>query len=643
MNATHRTLWDRATLMGLALPTLVVTLGLQLLRVFFPSLAWYLRDTVGVGSMTLGGIAFAAFLPGYLAPLLSRWLGPRRSLWLAAGGVALLRVAEQLVVNPAVDLWLSFAGTTCFVLFFPLFFAVTRSQGAAAGHRWAGGLLLGLALDTSIKGAAGTIDLSWLPGVGPLAFVVLLAAMIAWLLWREPPSAGDLTEVDWSRALPLLAVGPFLLLEAMVYQNQGWVAQVSGGTASLAFVMILLGNLVAQAGLLASFAWPQWTRPLPSALAGLAVIAASSLASTAGSSFPLVLLAAQAALGWGLGLISDATSAPTRGGIGRSGAMLTTGLLLFLLLAFLYYVSFDLPLPLPRAAVLPLAGALVGLSVFLAAWRLVPQPPIRDKTLIVPGLALALLTTAIALVSAQTPESVPAEGGSVRVMTYNIHSAFDRRGRLDPEAIAAVIEDSGADIVVLEEVSRGWLIDASTDLVTWLSLRLGMPARFQGTADPIWGNMLLSRSGFIDGGSAPLPIAGTLLPRGYLWAHIDVGAGDPWLIIGTHLHHIAEEPGPRLAQIPVLLAFWNHQPRTLIMGDLNSEPDWPEMDLPRQAGLIDTWHEVGRGDGLTWPADDPFQRIDWIWHSPDLVPLSAETLVTAASDHRPVAAVFSVP
>jgi hypothetical protein len=38
----------RTDLTRLALPALVVTLGLQLLRVFIPSLAWYLRDTLGV-------------------------------------------------------------------------------------------------------------------------------------------------------------------------------------------------------------------------------------------------------------------------------------------------------------------------------------------------------------------------------------------------------------------------------------------------------------------------------------------------------------------------------------------------------------------------------------------------------------------
>ena len=55
----------RTDLTRLALPALVVTLGLQLLRVFIPSLAWYLRDTLGVGSAVLGACAFGTFLLGF--------------------------------------------------------------------------------------------------------------------------------------------------------------------------------------------------------------------------------------------------------------------------------------------------------------------------------------------------------------------------------------------------------------------------------------------------------------------------------------------------------------------------------------------------------------------------------------------------
>ena len=643
MNPANRSLWNRSTLLSLALPTLVITLGLQTLRVYFPSLAWYLRDTVGVGSATLGGVAFASFLPGFLAPALRRALGSRGSLWLAGGGVAVLRLAEQISVDPALDLWLSLAGTACLVLFVPLFIVHARAQDSSSGYRWAGGLLLGIVLDTTIKGAAGSLDLSWIPGVGALAVVAILAVGVLWLLGREPnPSAGTSSEVSWREASVLLVLGPMFLLGSMVLQNQGWVAQVSGVSASLALVLILLGNLAALAGLITAFARPDWARPLPAIAAAGAIFLSGLLVERAGALLPIVLLIAQLALGWGLGVIAS-SSIPSRPGAGRTSGFVTVGLILYLLLAFIYYVSFDLALPIPRPAVLPGAAAIAALAVLAAGLFGGRRPALSDTTLLVPGLALALLGAALAMADVRAPVGEVVPGQTFRVMTYNIHSAFSSSGRLDPESIALAIEGSGADFVSLQEVSRGWLIDGSTDLVDWLGRRLGMAAFFVGTADPIWGNALLSRNGFLETGSAPLPLAGTLLPRGYLWARVDVGGEDPWLFVGTHLHHVPEEPGPRLAQLPVILSFLHGQPRVLLMGDLNAEPGWPEMALPREAGLVDSWEEAGQGPGLTWPADDPFQRIDWIWHTPDLRVLSIKVVDTAASDHRPVVADLSLP
>jgi endonuclease/exonuclease/phosphatase family metal-dependent hydrolase len=261
----------------------------------------------------------------------------------------------------------------------------------------------------------------------------------------------------------------------------------------------------------------------------------------------------------------------------------------------------------------------------------------RDLTAVAAtgGLAVAGIVFAALFSRVAPPPEAPVAG---RVMTFNVHSAFNRAGRLDPEAIARVIAARRPEVVALQEVSRGWLIDGSLDLVDWLARRLGMQVIFQGTADPIWGNAILSRTGFLDHGSAPLPVANTLLPRGLLWASVDLGMEEPVLVIATHLHHIAEEPGPRLAQIPVLLDFWGGRGHTVLMGDLNSEPTWPEMELILDAGMVDAWTEAGQGPGLTWPADDPFQRIDWIWLSSDLQAEAAETVETTVSDHRPVTA-----
>jgi endonuclease/exonuclease/phosphatase family metal-dependent hydrolase len=195
------------------------------------------------------------------------------------------------------------------------------------------------------------------------------------------------------------------------------------------------------------------------------------------------------------------------------------------------------------------------------------------------------------------------------------------------------------DLVGLQEVSRGWLINGSTDLPFWLSRRLGMQVLFSGTSGPMWGNAILTRNLIVEHGSGELPLANTLLRRGYIWAGIEAGGPRPILFINTHLHHIETEHEPRLAQVPVLLDFWNGSTSTVLVGDLNSTPDYPEMKLIADAGFVDSWAEAGSGDGFTFSSDGPFERIDWIWHTPDLAALEIRIPPTTASDHLPLRAV----
>ncbi len=90
MDAPRRTVFSLSTLRSLLLPMLVIVFGLQMLRILFPSLVWYLKDTRGASSMSVGGYAFATFLIGFLAAGLRRVIGPRGALWLTAGGWAVL-------------------------------------------------------------------------------------------------------------------------------------------------------------------------------------------------------------------------------------------------------------------------------------------------------------------------------------------------------------------------------------------------------------------------------------------------------------------------------------------------------------------------------------------------------------------------
>jgi hypothetical protein len=161
MNIHNPSRLMRTGLNALALPALVITLGLQLLRVLIPGFGWYLRDTLGAGPAVLGTCALGTFLLGFLAAPLRRALGPASSLTAAAGGLAAVRLAEQIVHQPAVDLGLSVLGTALFLIALPILVGSARTTDPQmAASRLACGLATGLALDTAIKGVAGTLDLS---------------------------------------------------------------------------------------------------------------------------------------------------------------------------------------------------------------------------------------------------------------------------------------------------------------------------------------------------------------------------------------------------------------------------------------------------------------------------------------------------
>jgi endonuclease/exonuclease/phosphatase family metal-dependent hydrolase len=225
---------------------------------------------------------------------------------------------------------------------------------------------------------------------------------------------------------------------------------------------------------------------------------------------------------------------------------------------------------------------------------------------------------------------------TIKIMTYNIHSAYNVDGRQDPEAIAEVILESEADIVAIQEISRGWLVNGSTDLTTWLSNRLGMQVVFQGTTGPMWGNAIFSKYPILKVGSGKLPSLGTPLERGYLRAEIEIGDSQSLYIFATHLHHVESDPIVRYAQLKELIHTWGKRPYSIILGDLNTRPEDDEIKLLLGAGLIDSWSEAGEGRGDTYSSTHPVKRIDWIWHTPDLIVREVSVPRSNASDHLPV-------
>ena len=619
-------------LVRILLAALVFVLGFQSIRFLIASITWYLRDTIGIGTLDLIPIALAPFVAGAILPILSRWVGVRGALTGAVWLLALARVLNQVFSDPALEFWMAAAGTMAFVGAVPLLLSLGRET-------LVGGLLLGIALDSAIKGLSLSLDLSYQPGMLPLLAVaatgiatIYLAALIGPTQRRGP---------GWGGGALLLGLGPFLIIQYLVLQNPGWLAEVTGMGGQTASVRIAVLNAIALLVAVRFYKvkWLIWP-----ALA--IVIAAVALSEGDATTFNVLsLLAIPSAAVVLARLVPD----PDRPSVAAAGFYVTAGLTLFVIFGLLYYVPLDLRLGFESSTALLAFGVIFGAFGVAAALREpLDTSAVGGQSWVLASAAALLPLFALIVVVTAAPTGFDS-GTPVRYMSYNLHSAFNTDGSMDVEEIARVIEDSGATVVGLQEVPRGRLLSANTDLFFLLQNRLGFEhVAFFGTSDPVWGNAILSRYPIENVNRTLLPRVDTPLQRGYLGATLNID-GQSLLFISTHLQHLNdpdvhdEDPEADLypvhhEQIATILEEWGGQQPAVLVGDFNARPGWQQMIELLDAGWVDSWDEAGSGDGFTSNAADPQYRIDYILHTLDLVAVDAGVIQSQASDHFAVVA-----
>lgn len=633
--------WDKETLFELGLPALTTIFGLQLLRVVLPSFVWYLGDSVGIDYIALGPIAIGTFAAAFLVEPFRRALGSRRALIAVIGGVGLMRLIVQLSPLPALDLVAAVIGTILFTFYFPLYLTRTRVEAIGKTRKSGRGFLLGIAADTTIHGAFGTLDLSWQSGILPVLLVAILVAAQWWLLARNPSIPDEPTDARLADNLPLAAIGPFIFVMELIFQNIARATTLTGFSPPMAFGLIVIANAVGLAAALFPIVRDRATMfALFLGVVFLAIL--GSRPDPSSGTTDLLYLFGNLLLFPFVTLIFAGLTVPTvRKGLWSSSIANGIGWLLFVLLSFLYYVSYDIRIPFSNSSLSFVAIVLIGLFL-LAAMRRMPQlTAASDWTSAT--LAFAMLIVPIVIgVNYQAPRTSAGKGFPVRVMSYNLHNGFNPSGRLDPDALAQTIQEANPEVVALQEVERGWLIDSKLDLLAYLSQRLQMPYIFGPTADPVWGNAILSRYPIKEWGNAPLPPRTLLLKRGYMWARVDVGSGEELLFIATHYDHIDKDTEIRQQQSPVIVKFWNERTRTIFLGDLNAHPDAKEIAMLRDGGLSDAFAASGWGTGFTFESMAPSRRIDYIWSSPDLTVRDFFIPNSAASDHLGIAVTVGV-
>ncbi|MDN5727867.1 MAG: endonuclease/exonuclease/phosphatase family protein, partial [Propionibacteriales bacterium] len=212
------------------------------------------------------------------------------------------------------------------------------------------------------------------------------------------------------------------------------------------------------------------------------------------------------------------------------------------------------------------------------------------------------------------------------------------------------ITAAGAEVIGLQEVDNRWGTRSEfEDQATWLADRLDMNVTFAANLDnppapgqtdrQQYGTAILSRHPIVRSShrlltSMEYPDRPTE-QRGLQTATINV-RGVLIDVFNTHYDHQRAEQRD-LAVTETLEAIKRNDRPTVLLGDLNAEPEVPEIQ--RLTSLLNDPF-AGRDDADTYPADAPTKRIDYILGR--YVTFSeAEVIPSPASDHLPVVATIT--
>lgn len=279
----------------------------------------------------------------------------------------------------------------------------------------------------------------------------------------------------------------------------------------------------------------------------------------------------------------------------------------------------------------------------------------------------------------------------MKFASYNVQYGVGRDGRYDLQRLARELE--GADVIALQEVTRGFVRNGFADMVAGLEALLpDFHVAFHAPVDVYldsvieegrrvsrrfqFGNMVLSRYPI-------LSIRGLLLPRSFTYDRLNLqrsalecviaAPGGAMRVYSVHLDHMS--PDERISQITELRKWLTSTPQEgtavtgaaefatddtpapedyMVLGDFNLQPDSPEYEA--LCGRKDVFY--GRSLRRDWPVDamgylgrycdtshswldegGKRMMLDYALVSPTLAPRLRDVYVDEAaegSDHLPL-------
>ncbi len=544
-------------------------------------------------------------------------------------------------------------------------------------------MILAFAADQIIRTSGNTLDPTWSPTFFStqltLFFVVVFLAVVNYFIDRrtERKERGLLT--FWGG----LGFGALLFLELSLLSLPNAVANRSRVTYPLVVPALLVATLLPLLGTTRTFA-RQLTGVFDAAVRGWVWLLLVAFMLALGTRFSGPLSAAgfitaqfgMSMIWWWL-VRPQAERERNLGGL-----WITLGTLIFALFVLFDYFTYEYAYVQPLVTdvttqselldsivipflqgfnnvVVPLLRGFRGLgyAVILLAAFIAALPLIRTQRRIAwrsastafqnvlrAGFVVGAAVLGATLAQPPLIFGVPATD-SLRVGTYNIHGGYSEYYAFSLEAIAQTIDQSGTNVVMLQEVEAGRLTSFGVDQSLWLARRLGMDTRMFPTNEGLQGLAVLSQAEIVFADGEILSGIGqqTGLQRVQIRPADDtiVTVYNTWLglLLNSADRPIEAQEQDQQRQLEQIIGIiGQHHPNrqlgyTVVGGTFNNIPDSPLIERMSAVGFNDPFAGSPIERSATLVRTNLSARVDYVWIYPQ-VALGVNVMPNAASDHR---------
>jgi len=606
----------------------LVWLLLDLWRLWTPSLITIYGQAASTPPEQIGLFALAVMgAPLLVAPLGSRAVGPRALADIALGVALVTRILATF-------------GGGWWQLVLASVGVVAAVTGLCLAAAWSGaglwpGVWFGLFLATATHAALGTWGAVWRDDLWSWLLVVIMALMAwPWGRRRRDPTLG----VTWPSAL---VVFPVLLLCGISLLDVGRASAVHAVAGP---ALTTLG-----AGLAWMLARADQQRPslvTRVVAAVVLVLAVSALmlpedtVQGVGGLLPWWSLAGVVVGPPALALLTRGAARPAAR---RTSVVAAAGAVLFTAVLFAFYAGYDLGYRADWAVVILAAAVALALAGPTGSAEL-PRPLNLASAAAPrwPSVVLAVVVALLAPGATLRAHGGPGEAdGHLDVAAYNVRMGYGMDGTFEPDRVADQILASGADVVLLSEIDRGWLLNGGQDQLEILARLTGMEAVFAPAADQVWGDAVLTRWPVQDQWSQRFPTYDSLTGAEALTVVVEF-LGQRVAVVATHLQPDDGGDDPTLRQAGDLAEVMERAsaaaPYAVVGGDLNTTLDDSAWQVLLGAGFVDALADARplRTSAPGEPAGSG-EEIDHVLIGPGLVASDARAVDSELSDHLMVA------